>query len=276
MGKICENNLFFFFANSDYVDYICYLAIFLCLILLILLQYKNLFKRKFSNLKRILFILVPILFIAFFICTFYFISNKDSYKGCMNSFDKIHTNSKIIISGDSRMEFIEDDTNIVLPYNVSFVAKSGATIKWFIDNGIPEIKNILNNMNDDFNYYVVVNMGVNDIQEILNIDDRVDEYFKYYKELAKINKNVKFYILSVNPINKKKLSISQPYSIRTNKKIEQFNDRIIYDLKHKGTNNMYYCDSYHDLKFDTDDGLHYTRETNKKIIKYITDDCIKY
>ena len=39
---------------------------------------------------------------------------------------------------------------------------------------------------------------------------------------------------------------------------------------------MYYCDAYHDLDFDTDDGLHYTRETNKKIIKYITDDCIKY
>ena len=276
MGKICENNLFFFFANSDYVDYICYLAIFLCLILLILLQYKNLFKRKFSNLKRILFILVPILFIAFFACTFYFMSNKNNYKGCMNSFDKIHTNSKIIISGDSRMEYIENDNKIILPYNVGFVAQSGGSIYWFAAEGVPALRKVLNNINDEFKYYVVVNMGVNDVQENLNINDRVDEYFKYYKELANINKNIKFYIMSVNPIIEDKLNKSQPNNNRTNKKIEQFNDRIIYDLKHKGTNNMYYCDSYHDLKFDTDDGLHYTRETNKKIIKYITDDCIKY
>lgn len=276
MGKICDNNLFFFFTNSDYVDYVCFLAIFLCLILLILLQYKNLFKRKFSILKNVLFVLVPILFIVFFACTFYFMSNKDSYQGCMNSYSKIHTDSKIIISGDSRMEFIEDDKEIILPYNVSFVAKSGATIDWFVNNGVPEFRRILNNLDDDFSYYVVVNMGVNDIQENLNINDMADEYFKYYKDFANINKKVKFYILSVNPIVKSKLDKSQPFNIRTNKKIEQFNDRIIYDLKNKGTNNMYYCDSYHDLKFDTDDGLHYTRETNKKIIKYITDDCIKY
>ena len=119
-------------------------------------------------------------------------------------------------------------------------------------------------------------MGVNDLQENININERADDYFKEYEYLAEIDDEVNVYILSVNPIRKNLLAKTQPYNIRTNKKIERFNSRIQDDLNESGASNMFYCDAYNDLNFDTDDGLHYTRETNKKIIKYITDDCIKY
>ena len=41
-------------------------------------------------------------------------------------------------------------------------------------------------------------------------------------------------------------------------------------------NNIYYCDSYNTLDFKTDDGLHYTRDTNKDIINYIANKCVKF
>ena len=276
MGKICSDDLFFFFTNSIYLDIVCYVAIFLCLILLFMLQYKSFFKKRFRKFKLTLFILIPSLFILFFGGTAFSFLNKERFNGCMNSYNFVHTDSKIIISGDSRMEYIVDDDKIVLPYNVSFVAKSGASIQWFSSTAMPELRSTIENVDDEFNYYVIVNMGVNDVQENLNINNRVDDYFKYYKELAKINRDVKIYIMSVNPIIEDKLNKIQPQNNRTNEKIEQFNNRIKEDLIEEWTDNMYYCDAYNDLEFDTDDGLHYTRETNKKIIKYITDDCIKY
>ena len=39
---------------------------------------------------------------------------------------------------------------------------------------------------------------------------------------------------------------------------------------------MYYCDAYNNLKFDTNDGLHYTQETNEDIIYYISNKFIDY
>ena len=276
MGKICSDDLFFFFTNSKYLDIMCYVAIFLCLILLLMLQYKSFFKKRFRKFKLTLFILIPFLFILFFGGTVFIFLNKEQFNGCMNPYNSIHTDSKIIISGDSRMEYIENDDEIVLPYNISFVAKSGASIQWFSSIAMPELRNIIENIDDNFNYYVVVNMGVNDLQNDINIKKRVEEYFDYYKELANINENVKIYVLSVNPINEKKLNKSQPYNIRTTKMVEEFNKYMLNTVEESNIDNMYYCDAYNDLSFDTDDGIHYTRETNKKIIKYITDDCIKY
>ena len=82
--------------------------------------------------------------------------------------------------------------------------------------------------------------------------------------------------MSINPIRYKLLERNEPGNVRTNEKIEDFNKTIIKNIKNDNKKNIHYCDAYNDLNFDTDDGLHYTRETNKKIIKYITDDCIKY
>lgn len=276
MGKICNNDLFFFFTNSKYLDYICYFAIFFCLVLLVMIQYKHFFNNRFKNLKRFLIVFSGSLFILFFLGSFFIILNKDKFEGCMNPYTKMHVDNKIIISGDSRMEFIEDDSEMVLPYNVIFVAKSGMTYDWFSKEAVPEIEKIIEEKDSGFKYSIVVNMGVNDLQENININERADDYFKEYEYLAEIDDEVNVYILSVNPIRKNLLAKTQPYNIRTNKKIERFNSRIQDDLNESGASNMFYCDAYNDLNFDTDDGLHYTRETNKKIIKYITDDCIKY
>ena len=73
MGKICNNDLFFFFTNSKYLDYICYFAIFFCLVLLVMIQYKHFFNNRFKKLKRFLIIFSGSLFVLFFLGTFFII-----------------------------------------------------------------------------------------------------------------------------------------------------------------------------------------------------------
>ena len=110
--------------------------------------------------------------------------------------------NKIILFGDSRMEYISKKSDILhIPINFLFDAKGGATIKWARDNGVPKLEEILKDNNKNYRYHVVFNMGVNDIQEDINIANRVREYFAIYKRLALKNPNVEFYILSVNPVN---------------------------------------------------------------------------
>lgn len=276
MGKICNNNQFFFFANSESLDIVCYIAISLCLLLLILMQYKRIFKKKFKRTKKFLMLFTPLLFTIFFAGTFWILLHKEDYYGCMNSYNRDVEYNKIIIAGDSRMELIELDKDIVLPWNLIFVAKSGEKIKWFDQTAMNEISKIMREKDDNFTYNLVVNMGVNDLDDNIDIDDRADDYFDLYLKLAKDYDNLQIYILSVNPIDEKLIKVNWPTTRRTNEKIRKFNSRMKENLENDGTNNMFYCDAYNDLNFDTDDGLHYTRETNKKIIKYITDDCIKY
>ena len=39
---------------------------------------------------------------------------------------------------------------------------------------------------------------------------------------------------------------------------------------------MTYCDSYNEVTFKTQDGLHYTKTTNQEIVDYITNKCVVY
>lgn len=275
MGKICKDNFLFFFSNSVVLDIICYIAIFLCIIFLILLQYKHFFNsNRLKRLKIFLIFTTSICFLIFFVGNFWILLHRDNFYGCMNSFDKVHSDTKNIIIGDSRMEFIVDDKKIQVPYNMIFIAKSGKTLEWFRDYAIPEFNDNVKDKN--FKYNVVINMGVNDLNYGLDSENRADEYYDIYDGLAKKYPQIDFYIMSINPIRYKLLEKSEPGNVRTNEKIDDFNKTIVKNIKNSEKNNIHYCDSYHDLKFDTDDGLHYTRETNKKIIKYITDDCIEY
>ena len=87
---------------------------------------------------------------------------------------------------------------------------------------------------------------------------------------------INLYILSINPIFEKRLNETQKYNTRTNKKIEEFNKEIIKKINNSKEGNIYYCNAYDKLKFKSDDGIHYIKETNEKIIDYIINDCIKY
>ena len=119
-------------------------------------------------------------------------------------------------------------------------------------------------------------MGVNDIQYTSNYVENANAYFKEYLELSQYSSKIKLYVLSVNPIIEKKLNKAQPQNVRTNKKIKLFNQIIQKELKTSDKENMYYCDAYNNLKFETDDGLHYTQNTNKKIVNYIINDCVEF
>lgn len=246
-------------------------------------------KLKNNNWPKVLIVIASGLFVGFLIFLFIWLLNVNTFNGCatkynmnvyfkaannINNRTKRIDNSRVIIVGDSRMEFIEDDEEIVKPFNFEFVAKSGMTIEWFENTAMPKIKDILKN--DDMNNHVVVNMGVNDLNnEDIVGDDIAKDYFNLYSQLAEDYPNVKFYILSVNPINEEKIN-EWENNKRTSKKVRLFNDTIQNDLEKNDLNNMYYCDSYNAFKFKTKDGLHYTQDTNREIIDYIANKCVQY
>lgn len=272
--KICDYNDFYFFIKSFSFDIICYIGIVICLALCILIQFSGFFgKDKNYVIVRNIGLVLSSVFIVFISLSFFFLYYSD-HKNCIEKAEKFYTDSKFIFTGDSRMEFIEVDDDIVKPYNVSFVAKSGAKIDYFEEKLIPELEDDLNDRNKKFNYYVTFNMGVNDINDKINVRDRADEYFELYSSIAKKYKNVKFYIVSVNPVIEKKLNKSQKNNIRTNNKIVEFNDEIKYKLNDYSYKNLFYCDTYSGMKFGSPDGLHYDEKTDVKFMNYVIDKCM--
>ena len=183
-------------------------------------------------------------------------------------------NNEIVVVGDSRMSLIDDDKDIVKPANLMFVAKSGMRIDWLENEALPKVNGILENKK--FKYHIVVNMGVNDLNDDKYKGDEIaEEYFKLYSKLAKENGDIDVYILSVNPIDD--VLINQKWkNNRTTGEIKLFNKTIQKELAKSNLDNMHYCDSYNSIKFETYDGLHYTEETNKKIINYINNNCVQY
>lgn len=288
--KFCEDNFLFYITHTKYFDILCLFVVLFFIALFILTQ-KNEFIDKFknSNFKMFTTIFSFGIFVGFFVFLFVWSLNMNEFEGCStryvanvyaksenNMFKMIDNlkNSKIIIVGDSRMEFIKNDKEIVLPFNLEFVAKSGMRIDWLKKTAIPQVKKILKNKN--YKYYIVVNMGVNDLNSDLKGKEIAKDYFEIYSKLANEYSDVKIYLMSVNPIIEKKLNKIEPLNKRTNKKIKLFNQTIQKELKVSNTENMYYCDAYNNLKFETDDGLHYTQNTNKKIINYIINDCVQF
>ena len=288
--KFCEDNFLFYITHTKYFDILCVFVVLFFIALFVLTQ-KNEFIDKFknNNFKMLTIIFSFGIFVGFLVFLFAWSLNKNKFEGCStkyyqniyskakNSFvkkmDKIN-DSKLIIVGDSRMQLINDDKEIVKPFNMEFVAKGGAKIDWLENNALPKVKKILNK--NEFNYYVLVNMGVNDLNSNLEVAEIVEDYFKLYSELAERFPNVEVYIMSVNPINEEKRNKIEPNNKRTTEKIKLFNQTIQEKLKDSNLKNMYYCDAYNNLKFDTNDGLHYTQETNENIIYYISNKCIDY
>ena len=187
------------------------------------------------------------------------------------------TYNKIIIVGDSRMEYIYDrGKNIKIPVNFNFIALGGTKINWFQSIALKELENKLDNMNDKYKYHVLINMGVNDLNDNLTFEKHADDYFYLINRLVLKYRNVNFYILSVNPINENKINNYFKPQYRTSAKIEGFNSEITKMIENKHYKNLYYCDSYNSITFNTPDGLHYNKDTDQKIVNYIVDDCIKY
>ena len=182
--------------------------------------------------------------------------------------------NEVIIIGDSRFEQIVDNYNeYKIPQNFTFIAKSAMEVNWFKNTALNSLNKILNKKSNDKIYHVVINMGVNDIQKYRPFDSSIKTYLKEYSKLINQYDDVHFYLLSINPIVEKKLKVTQPDNVRTNKDIDYFNEKL---MEFSNNNNISYCPANEAFDFNTDDGIHYTEETNQVIIDYIANDCVKY
>ena len=112
--------------------------------------------------------------------------------------------NKVIIIGDSRMEYINNrGKNIDIPINFNFIALGGTKINWFENEALIKLEEKLDNMDKNYKYHVVINMGVNDLNDKNEAVEHADEYFSLFYDLVSKYDDVNFYILSVNPINDK-------------------------------------------------------------------------
>lgn len=232
------------------------------------------------NLKKqkiilLIFVILFVLFLIIFIFNNNLNISINKYKFDISYKKTISEISKVIIIGDSRMELIEiDKEKLNVPTNFIFDAESGAKISWLYSVGIPKLYKIINNKSN-YKYKVIFNLGVNDLNDDIDIKQKADEYFNTYKNIIESNKNIFFYFLSVNPVDENRIyKYFSKENKRTNNKIEKFNNYFIKMLKKEKLKNVKYCDSYNTLDFELPDGLHYNFKTNNKIIKYLIEECI--
>lgn len=290
----CSDNFLFFTNHTNYIDIICYFVIFVCILLCLIIKNNSLLKKSKNIFKtKIIIFISSFIFLIFIVLIFISSINKINYSGCYcdvsfelktlpkqeiehNLVEEIVSN-KVIVVGDSRMEYIVRDENMLkVPINFSFIAKSGAKIDWFKNVALYSLKNKLNNLDDDYTYHVIVNMGVNDLADDINIKKRAYEYFSDYENLSLEYPNVNFYLLSINPVDDGIINKYFKTNKRSNKKIESFNYEMNNFLLNSKSNNLYSCDSYNSLYFKLPDGLHYDLDTEQEILDYITNKCISY
>lgn len=185
--------------------------------------------------------------------------------------------NKVIIIGDSRMEFLNDrGDSIRIPSNFDFIALSGTTIQWFENIALKKLEKKLDKMNEKYKYHVVINMGVNDLNDNEEAIKHADDYYLLFKMLASKYSNVNFYILSVNPINDKVINRFFNPQYRSTSKIKSFNDETINLIDESYFKNLFYCDSFNNIDFGIPDGLHYDKATDQRIVDYIVNDCVIY
>lgn len=185
--------------------------------------------------------------------------------------------NKVIIIGDSRMEFLKDRENeIKIPKNFNFIALSSTKIDWFKKVAIIKLNKKLENRNEKYKYHIIINMGVNDLNDNEKVEKHANNYLKLINNLVKENKDINFYFLSVNPITDKIIGKYFKPQKRTTEKIKEFNKIILKSINNQKYKNLSYCDSYNNIDFGIPDGLHYDKDTDQKIVDFIVKDCVKY
>lgn len=290
---VCIENLLIFSSYIKYINILCCIIIFLCIVFCVcFLTLNHKIQLKNSLCMKITVVCMFFTFLFLIIFSFLIVATNRNFEGCYcnvtehlelpsNTFNLTAindiTNNKVVIVGDSRMEYIRVERNrIKIPINYSFVAKSGSTIEWFEKTGLPELREVLNNANKNYSYHVVINMGVNDLNDNISIKNRVTDYFEHYKQLSIDYPNVKFYLLTVNPIITNKIKNYFPTNGRTNEKIIYFNYLMNDFVQNSNLSNLKSCDTFNNIKFASPDGLHYDYKTDEKILDYISNKCIEY
>ena len=194
--------------------------------------------------------------------------------------DSVEKYDKIIFVGDSRTAGIQATLNKQMSSSVtngvSFVANPGKGLSWFRDTGYAQLIEEIDKTEGSKPIAVIFNLGVNDLGNAGN-------YVSYMTSIASTlkSKNCKLFYMSVNPINSTMIT-KAGRGARTEAQVREFNSKIrsglsldykyidMYSVLMKkgyGTNA-----SYNGTDADSDDGLHYTTKTFKRIYYY----CITY
>lgn len=153
----------------------------------------------------------------------------------------------ILFVGDSRTIGMRDAVNQAdSSDSCTYIAKEGEGYLWFSNEGMPQLEESLS---QNPSQTVILNLGVNDLEEIHN-------YLNLYTDLFRLYPQTLFYIMSVNPIDESK------FDGVTNEEIQSFNQQMLEAFPDK------YLDCYTYLlseDYSTVDGLHYTESTYRNI-----------
>ena len=188
--------------------------------------------------------------------------------------------SKVIFVGDSRTvgmnATLKKQVSSSILNGVSFVASAGQGLSWFKSEGYEQLLKEISEAEGSRPIAVIFNLGVNDMANASN-------YVSYMTNIAPTlkKKNCKLFYMSVNPINSTMIT-KAGRGARTEAQVREFNSKIHSGLsvyykfidtysvlmkKGYGTNA-----SYVGVDRDSDDGLHYTTKTYKRIYYY----CVTY
>ena len=188
--------------------------------------------------------------------------------------------SKVIFVGDSRTygmnRTLSKQMNSSVTSGVSFIAEPGKGLTWFKETGYAQLIKEVNKAQGSRPVAVVFNLGVNDMAN-------ASGYVSYMTSIASTlkSKNCKLFYMSVNPINSTMITKAGK-GARTEAQVREFNSKIRSGL----SANYKYIDTYSVLlkkgygtnasysgtDAASDDGLHYTTKTFKRIYYY----CITY
>lgn len=158
-----------------------------------------------------------------------------------------------IYIGDSRFVGMEQQTKFTNDSNVWNVAKVGQGLRWLKKDAISQVDAIEKQNSQIDIWYEIYGLGVNDL-------GNSTDYVRWYQDRA-IDHNV--VVVSVNPV--------ENYPTVSNKTIESFNTM----MKTNGLNFINTYSALYNLTGKTTDGLHYNKETYKKIYEMIST-SVKY
>lgn len=193
---------------------------------------------------------------------------------------KVRKYQKVYLVGDSRINHIRLQMGSDLK-DFSLICKSGTGFDWFsreISGDDSALYQLLTQLQRDYRVLkgkkaIVLAHGVNDLR-------KYDKYISYYNHISSLLKsyNCDLYFLSVNPIDYKSYTLRHPNA----KHLSKSPDNILTfnrQMKERLNRDYSYIDTYSYLKktgFATliqkdgyQDGLHYTKATNQRLINYI-------
>lgn len=202
-------------------------------------------------------------------------SNEEfTQKEIKDSGPKYFDNERIIIIGDSRMY---GASKVVNDEGIIFVAKNGARCNYLWESAEIEVDKFLEE-NPEEHFTIFVNLGVNDLDIISQGAEpdgknvcNMEQYANYYKTLKEKWAAHNLFFTSVNPVDEEILKTGKfkDSKMTDNEKISEFNEYLFKELHASG---IYYCNTYDVLMekgFESPDGLHYSNETSKEIVKLV-------